>query len=306
VTGERTTGVNGSAVSGSPPRIGLANEGMNWTQWLFDTFGIKYTALNPTDLAAGNLASKFDVLVLPNGVGGGGRGGGGGGGAGAGGGGAAGGGGRGAGRGGRGGGATAGANPSDAVHAVDEFVRGGGTVLSWGNGATGIAQALQLPVQSTTVGLSRREYFTGTSIMQIQVDASHPVMAGMPEHADVTVNQPPAFVTGPDFSGAVIAKFPADASPLRSGFISPGGDKYLKGYAAAIDAKHGDGHLVLFAFNPDWRGQPTASFRMIFNTLFFGKETASQAATTAGFWSAPPPPVRSDSSGGGRGGRPPR
>src|SRR5262249_14737404 len=189
-----------------------------------------------------------------------------------------------------------------AAHAVDEFVRGGGTVLSWGNGATNIAQALQLPVQSTTAGLSRREYFTGTSIMQIQVDASHPVMAGMPEDADVTGNQPPAFVTGPDLSGAVIAKFPADASPLRSGFISPGGDKYLKGYAAAIDAKHGDGHIVLLAFNPDWRGQPTASFRMIFNTLFFGKDTAGQAPATAGFWSSPPPPGRAGSSGAGAGG----
>src|SRR5262249_26257777 len=194
---------------------------------------------------------------------------------------------------------------NEGVHAVDEFVRGGGTVLSWGNGATGIAQALQLPVQSTTTGLSRREYFTGTSIMQIQVDPSHPVMAGMPERADVTVNQPPAFVTTTGFNGAVIAKFPTDASPLRSGFITPGGDKYLKGYAAALDVKQGDGHLVLFSFNPYWRGQPTGSFRMIFNTLFFGKETSAQAAAAAGFWNSPAAPVRSDSSSGGRG-RPPR
>ena len=190
------------------------------------------------------------------------------------------------------------------MRAVDEFVRGGGTVVSWGNGATGIAQALQLPVQSTTTGLSRRDYFTGTSVMQIQVDQSHPVMAGMLERADVTVSQPPAFTTGPEFSGAVIAKFAADASPLRSGFITAGGDKFLKGYAAALDVKHGDGHVVLFSFNPDWRGQPTASFRMIFNTLFFGKETASQAAATSGFWSSPAPPARPDSSAGARG-RPP-
>src|SRR5262249_24181831 len=185
------------------------------------------------------------------------------------------------------------------------FVRGGGTVLAWGNGAAGIAQALQLPVQNTTTGLSRKEYFTGTSIMQIQVDQSHPVMAGMLDHADVTVNQPPAYATLPTVTGAVIAKFPADASPLRSGFLSQGGDKYLKGYATALDVKHGDGHVVLFAFNPDWRGQPTASFRMIFNTLFFGKEMASQAVQAGGFWSAPAPPAPSDSAAGGRG-RPPR
>lgn len=281
VTGERTSGASGTAVSGSPPRIGLANEGMNWTQWLFDTYSIKYAIVNPADLAAGNLASKFDVLVLANGVGGGGRGG----------------------RGGRGGAAP---SASDATRAVDEFVRGGGTVLSWGNGAAGIAQALQLPVENTTAGLSRKEYFTGTSIMQIQVDQAHPVMAGMPDRADVTVNQPPAFATTSGFTGAVIAKFPADASPLRSGFISPGGDKYVKGFAAALDVKHGDGHVMLFAFNPDWRGQPTASFRMIFNTLFFGKQTANQAVATAGFWNAPPMPARPDTSGGVRGaGRPP-
>ena len=46
-------------------------------------------------------------------------------------------------------------------------MRGGGTVLAWGNGAASIAQALQLPVQNTTAGLSRKEYFTGTSIMQV-------------------------------------------------------------------------------------------------------------------------------------------
>ena len=219
------------------------------------------------------------MLVLAGtGVGGNGRGGGGGGGGGRG------------GRGGRGGAAPGGAN--DAVKAVDEFVRGGGTVVAWGNGATGIAQALQLPVTSTTTGLSRKEYFTGTSIMQMQVDPAHPVMAGMAERADVTVNQPPAFTTNAGFTGAVMAKFPADASPLRSGFITQGGDKFLKGYAAALDVKLGDGHVVLFAFNPDWRGQPTGSFRMIFNSLFFGKETASQAPQAAGFWNSPPPPVR--------------
>ncbi len=293
VTGERTSGASGASVSGSPPRIALAFEGMNWTQWVFDTFGITYTVVNQTDLAAGNLASKFDVLVLAGtGVGGNGRGGGGGGGGGRG------------GRGGRGGAAPGGAN--EAVKAVDEFVRGGGTVVAWGNGATGIAQALQLPVTSTTTGLSRKEYFTGTSIMQMQVDPAHPVMAGMADRADVTVNQPPAFTTNTGFTGEVMAKFPADVSPLRSGFITQGGDKFLKGYAAALDVKHGDGHVVLFAFNPDWRGQPTGSFRMIFNSLFFGKETANQAAPTSGFWNSPPAPARPDSSSGGRGGgRPP-
>jgi hypothetical protein len=233
------------------------------------------------DLAAGNLASRFDVLVLPNGVGGFGRGGGGGGGGGAG------------GRGGRGG--AQGPSTADVTRAVDEFVKNGGTVLAWGNGASNTAQSLQLPVQSTTAGLSRKEYFTGTSIMQVLVDAAHPIMAGMPDRADVTVNQPPAFTTTAGFEGSVIAKYPADAAPLRSGYITPTGDRFLKGFAAGLDVKHGNGHVVLFAFNPNWRGQPTGSFRMIFNTLYFGKATAGQARGTPGFWAAPTAlPARGD------------
>jgi hypothetical protein len=159
-----------------------------------------------------------------------------------------------------------------------------------------MAQALQLPLQNTTASLSRRDYFTGTSIMRVTVHTVHPVMAGMPSVADVTVNQPPAFTTGEGFAGFVLAKYPKGASPLRSGFITAGGDKYLQGYAAAVDAKHGNGHVVLLAFNPNWRGQPFGSFRMIFNTLFFGKEVADQAKGTPGFWTALPLPVQPDSA----------
>jgi len=59
----------------------------------------------------------------------------------------------------------------------------------------------------------------------------------------------------------------------------------MRGQAAAVDVKRGNGHIILLAFNPNWRGQPTGSYRMVFNTLFFGKETAAQAKSTAGFWS---------------------
>ncbi len=275
VTGERTSGAAGIAVSGAPPRIGLGSEGgggaAQWTEWLFDTYGIKYSKVAAADLQAGNLSSKFDVLILPSGVGGGGGRGGRGG----------------RGGGGGGGGAGGAAAADDPTRAVDEFVRGGGTVLSWGNGAVSIAQSLQLPVRSVTGGLSRMDYFTGISVLQVAIDAAHPVMAGMPETADITVNQPPSFMTTDGFDGAVIAKYPAQGSPLRSGFLTPGAEKYLDGYAAALDVKHGSGHVVLFAFNPDWRGQPTGTFRTILNSLFYGKDVASQAKATPGFWSPP-------------------
>ena len=178
-------------------------------------------------------------------------------------------------------------------------------MLSWGGGAVTAATALQLPVRNIAAGLQRADYFTGISIMQVTTDPAHPMMSGMPEHADVTVQNPPSFLTLDGFEGAVLAKYPKDESPLRSGFLTLGAEKYLQGFAAALDVKHGIGHVVLLAFNPNWRGQPTGSFRMIFNALFFAKGVAGQAKGTPGFWTAPPlptmPPVDSMSGRGGRG-----
>ena len=132
--------------------------GMNWTEWLFDTHGVKYTkvlepicrrAISRRDSTCSScLADLAAAAVAVEGRGGGGGGGG---------------------RGGRGGPAAhqGAGGPNDAVRAVDEFVRAGGTVLTWGGGAASMANALQLPVQNTTAGLSRKDYFTGTSIMQV-------------------------------------------------------------------------------------------------------------------------------------------
>ena len=55
---------------------------------------------------------------------------------------------------------------ADEQRAVDEFVRGGGTVVAWNQGANSIISALHLPVRNVVAGLPRKEYFTGGSIMR--------------------------------------------------------------------------------------------------------------------------------------------
>ncbi|MEA3244675.1 MAG: M14 metallopeptidase family protein [Gemmatimonadota bacterium] len=247
-----------------------------WTEWLFDTHGVTYALIGPTDLQAGNLGTKYDVIVMGSqsfGAGGfGGRGGGGGG--------------RG-GRGGRGGADSSAAQAADArTQAVDTFLGNGGTVVAWNQGATAAATALRLPVRNVVAGLPRSEFFTGSSIMQVAADTAHPVMAGMPGLADVMVSNSPVFETTDGFDGAVIAKF--TTAPLRSGYL--GGAKYIQNHAAALDVRRGKGHAVLFAFAPQWRGQPTGSFRMVFNALFFGGEVSAAAKGTPGFFVPPTVP----------------
>jgi hypothetical protein len=141
-------------------------------------------------------------------------------------------------------------------------------------------------VRNVVAGLPRSEFFTGSSIMQVAVDTVHPVMSGMPGLADVMVSNSPVLETQDGFEGSVMAKF--TAAPLRSGYL--GGTKYIQGRAAALDVKRGKGHVVLFGFAPQWRGQPTASFRMVFNSLFFGGDVSAAAKGTPGFFTAAPAP----------------
>ena len=160
-------------------------------------------------------------------------------------------------------------------------------MVFWAGGANSAIGALQLPVRNVVAGLQRSEYFTGISIMQVQVDTLHPVMAGMPDKADVVINNnPPVFTTLDGFEGVALAKYASDSTPLRSGWLN--GEQHMKGYAAALDARHGSGHVLLFGFQPQWRGQPVGSFRVVFNSLLYSRDAANSVRVTPGFWSAPP------------------
>jgi hypothetical protein len=276
VDAQRTNGSAPSAVVHA--RIALykaapGNMDEGWTEWLLDTHAFKYTLITPADLQVGKLSDRFDVIVFASqGIGaGGGRGGRGG---------------RGGGGGGRGGAAGDTVAVEDpATRAVNEFVRGGGTVVFWNGGARSAIDALQLPVRNVVGGLPAAQFFTGGSIMRVITDPSHPVMAGMPERADVVVYNSPVFTTLPGFDGAVLAKYPSDETPLRSGFLH--GEKLMKGYAAALDVKQDKGHVILFAFQPQWRGQPTGTFRTVFNAMLYAGEVAAQARRAVNFWTPP-------------------
>ena len=112
------------------------------------------------------------------------------------------------------------------------------------------------------------------------------------------------FTTTDGFEGSVLAKYPTDQSPLRSGFLD--GAQYMQGFAAALDVKRDKGHVILLAFQPQWRGQPTGTFRTVFNSAFYSHDVADATKPNAGFWTAPPIPARPDSARGGGRGRPPR
>ncbi len=251
------------------PRIGLyrpwrpsMDEG--WTRWLLECFGFPFANIGNNDFISGELRERFDVIVLAsdrpstikNGF-------------------------------------KKGSVPpqyegglGDAgVLGLEEFVRKGGTLVCLNESSDFTIDALHLPVKNVVKGLGRKEFFTGGSILEVEVNTQHPVMAGLDDRANVFVDDSPVFTTLEGFEGQALAKFKSQGSPLMSGYLL--GEKHLNGFAAALDVKYGEGHVILHGYRPQWRGQPYGTYKILFNSLYYGGELARSQKISDAFWKAP-------------------
>jgi hypothetical protein len=121
-------------------------------------------------------------------------------------------------------------------------------------------------------GLRPEEFFLHGTIVEVAIDPSSQVMAGLAEKTPVFADSSPVFEPQDGFTGRVLAKYADAGSPLLSGYLI--GEKYLAGKAAAVDVPLGSGHVILLGFRPEWRGQPFGTLKVIFNA-------ALSAATAA-------------------------
>jgi hypothetical protein len=277
---ERTTA---SGLELKKPRIGLyqpwsgsMDEG--WTRWLLERYEFEFVSLRPEDFKT-PLRDKVDTIILADDAripveGGqtGARGGAGAAAPGAAGGAQAG----GRGQGGRGGGAGRAVRPEYAyaltqadLQSFEAFVRGGGTVVCFNAACRFVIQQFKLPVRNVVEGLKPEEFFLRGSIVHIKTDPTHPVMAGMAETAAVFVDGSPVYEPQVGFTGTILAKYADAGSPLQSGYLI--GEKSLQGKAAALDVELDKGHVVLIGFRPQWRGQPFATFRVVFNSAIYAR-----------------------------------
>ena len=234
-----------------------------WTRWLLEQYRFDFVNVRDADFAAGDLGERFDVIVLaengrysmmdgfadgqvpPRYVGG---------------------------------------IGTVGVRAIDAFVRGGGTLVCLNQSSAFAIDELHLPVANVAADFERDELYASGSILEVEIDTAHPVMAGMPDRANVFFSRSPVFTTTEGFEGAALAKYRATGSPLLSGYLL--GEEHLHGNAAALDVTHGDGRVVLIGFRPQWRGQPFGTFRVLFNSVLYHGRLRERGGTP-GFWAGP-------------------
>ena len=194
----------GEALKLKPIRIGLfdqygGNMPSGWTRWIFEQYEFPFQVVYPQTLDAGDLKSKFDVLVFTDGAY------------------------RRPGSGGRGGGGGFGNQvpedlPSEyqgwtgrisedkTMPQLKKFVESGGSIVSIGS-STSMGELLGLPVKDylTEKGpdgkdraLPREKFYIPGSLLKANIDNTNPLAFGMPSEVDVFFDNSPVFRMEPN------------------------------------------------------------------------------------------------------------
>ncbi|MGH7677143.1 MAG: peptidase, partial [Gemmatimonadaceae bacterium] len=276
--------------SASTPRLRSARVGLwdqyggsmdaGWARWILEQFEFPFTRVFAQELDAGNLNAKYDALVfvsggIPT---------------------------PGPRRGGGAGGGAAAAQPIPDLPAeyqsqvgrvtpeltlpkIKEFLENGGTVITIGESATGLAAFLGLPIENHLVEngapLPRTKFFTPGSVLSVRIDSTMALAAGLETHTDFFFDDSPVFRLAPGAAAAgvrVIAWFDSE-TPLRSGWSW--GQRYLGNGIAALEAKVGKGKAVFFGPEILKRAQPHGTFKLLFNAIYdAGVRAPATPATT--------------------------
>ena len=247
-----------------------------WTRWVLEQFKFDYKSLFDTDVRAGSLKDKFDVIILPdmspaqiiNGN-------------------------------------RKGSLPDEytggigeeGVAALKAFVEAGGVLICFDSSSELARQKLDLPVKNALAGLGSDQFYAPGSIFRAVIDTTSPIAYGMAQEADLyfTAGRRGGFgdddantrnpqsaeserprapqvralafeITDPTRAHAV-ARY-VDGNPLRSGWLL--GPQYIAGKNALVDVSLGKGRVVLFGFRPQHRGQTWGTFKLIFNSILLG------------------------------------
>ena len=282
--GVKITGVqqklNIGAVALKPSRIALwdvygGSMPSGWTRWIFEQYHFPFTVVFAKEIDAGNLKSKYDVILFVGGAIPAFR-------------------------------AEAGSNamggyegrePNEkeipemyhaqlgritatkSIPALKEFTEAGGTIITVGSSAN-LAYHFKLPVRNALVEmvngkerpLPGEKFYIPGSVMQVAVNNDHKANWGMKPTADVYFSASPVFNLLPNATATgeitPLAWFASDKT-LRSGWAF--GQSYLQQAVAAFEAKVGKGKLMVYGPEITFRGQTHSTYKMLFNQLYLEK-----------------------------------
>jgi len=163
---------------------------------------------------------------------------------------------------------------------MKSWVRSGGTVIAHRQGAKWAGEVLlNIKDEKEEFPLERQDYadkipnevenIVGGAIMQGDLDITHPIGFGYVNREVYTHRDTLIAFDKPKNPYATIVEIPENA--LASGFASADNQAKLAGKAMAIAERVGQGSVILFADNPNFRAYFYGANKMFLNGLYFSK-----------------------------------
>lgn len=260
------------------PRIGMykswaASVDEGWTRLVLDRHGFKYASLDNSAIKAKDLKAKYDVIILPDQdknviV---------------------------EGRGRSPEGASsyfeplpppyAGGIGKDGVANLKSFVEQGGTLICMSAASALAIDEFNIPVRNVVGSMRNTEYSLPGTMVNLNVDVTHPLAFGMPAEAVAYYTSGPVFATsvpGAGVARSVVARLPRyEDQIVASGWAA--GTEHMAGRAAIVEAALGRGKVALFGPRVQNRAQTLATYKFLFNAILGAgaQELGQRAARTA-------------------------
>ena len=217
-----------------------------WTRWMFDRHEMVYDSLHDARVRAGSLGDDYDVLIFQSQSD------------------------RSISR-----GRLPGSLPeqytggigAEGRTAVREFVESGGRLVVMEEAAEFAIGLFGLDVANPVEGLSNTEFYVPGSIVRVDLEPD-PVASGYDGSTAAWYwRSSRAFVVD-DERVDVLGRY-GQGNPVIAGWIL--GPERLAGQAALLRARVGQGEVILFGFQPNYRGQSIVTWPLLFNAIAGGR-----------------------------------
>ncbi len=214
-----------------------------WTRWTLDQHALVYDTLRDGRVRAGDLGADYDVVLFqdqsPSSI-----------------------------RSGFGEGVLpqefTGGIGEEGAQALRSFVRNGGRIVAIGQATDFVTDLFDLGVANAVDRLPPRDFYVPGSILEVELQTDHPLTREMGPSTPVWFGQTSRAFEVLDPQIRVLAWY-SEGNPLLSGWLL--GPEYLAGKPALLEARIGQGSVVLFGFQPDYRAQTVATWPLLFHAL---------------------------------------
>jgi hypothetical protein len=148
--------------------------------------------------------------------------------------------------------------------AVADFVRSGGRVIAVEAATDFVRDLFDLRIADATSNLPNTSFYIPGSILRLELDTTSELAEGLSDEIAAWYWRSSMAYDVDDPRVRVAARY-GSGDPLLSGWVM--GGEYVAGQPAVLEADIGDGSVVLFGFQPNYRAQTMATWPLLFNAI---------------------------------------